>query len=449
MNWLRSLLGLVFTGWGGQNFPRGRWSNWGWLNGQLPGSSVDYEVEAGPPWLNGTAAAAFGWLADELPQSRFIVQEHRPDRTLAPVWGHRLETLIARPNPHWTGEQLWQATLIDFLVHGNAYWITTLSRAGDVVELWPIDPERIEPQWPMDGSQWISHYVYQPAGVAYPVPIERVVHFKDRSDPTNPRKGIGRVKAVLREVCTDNEASTYTYTLLKNLGQTGVVISADATGLTDDQADTLVKALQLQTTGDRRFRPIAVTVPVKTGRLGDSPEQMKLDVIPKHIEARICAAIGVSPMVLGLPCAKDFSTYANAEQAAKGSWSRLQAIQRNLAAGVRTQLLPRLDPDPKLTCGWDWSDVPALQTNSKELAIRAALLSKAQILTRKESRELVGYEPMGSPELDDCFITASPPPSNADAPTDPLASPDGGTRSSPPKRRRPSRGLAIDPFWAY
>lgn len=444
---MRSFLGLIFPGWGGQESARQRWSGWS-ASGFLPGSSVDYEGQSGPLWLNGTASACLSWLADELPQSRLVVERARPDQTLEPVPDHPLVALLERPNRHLTGEQLWQSTLVDFVLDGNAYWLTLESRAGDVVEVWPLDPQHVEPQWPSDGSAWISHYLYQPEGTAYRLPIERVVHFRDRPDPANRRKGIGRVRAVLREVCADNEAATYTYALLKNLGQSGVVISADGAGLTDDQAEALVRQLTPLTTGDRRFRPIATSIPVKTSRLGESPEALKLDVIPKHIEARICAAIGVSPMVLGLPCAKDFSTYANAEQAARGSWSRLQAIQRNLAAAVRTQLLPRLDPDPKLHVGWDWTDVPALQTNAKELAARATLLAKTQVLTRREARELLGYAPLGDHSLDDVFVTQPQPstPAATDAPQeqdlDTPAQPGRGHSFSPRETRD-------DPWWTY
>lgn len=442
MNWLRDLLGRVWTGWGGQNSPRSIWSGGGWLGGYLPGSTIDYEAEAGAPWLNGTAAACLGWLCDELPQSRFVVQEAAADHTLVPRWDHRLTKLLDRPNPFWTGEQLWQALLVDFLVYGNAYLITYLSRAGDVVELWRVDPEQIEPQWSEDGSDWISHYRYQPMGTPYRVPVDRVVHFRDRPDPSNPRKGIGRIQSVLRELCADNEASTYTYALLKNLGQAGAVISPDDAGLEPEQAESVVRQIQQQTTGDRRFRPLASSVPLRTSRLGDSPESMKLDVIPKHVEARICAAISVNPMVLALPCAKDFATYANAEQAAKATWSRLMAIQRNLAATVRTQLLPRVDPNPRLTCGWDWTDVAALQANALDLAKRAAMLSAAKIIRRKEARELVGYEPIGDPILDDAFIDKgsplAPPPNQLDE--------SNSERAGGPARRTFRHD---DPHWVY
>lgn len=427
MNWLRDIFGAIgslWPGWGGMNAPRQRWGGWGWYDGFLPGSGVDYAAEAGPLWLNGTASACLSWLCDELPQSRFTVEKTARDGTVTPIWTHPLTKLIARPNPYWTGEQLWQATLVDFLCGGNGYWLPMLSRAGLIVELWRLDPEHVEPQWPADGSEWISHYLYQPEGQAWKIPPDRIIHFKDRANPANPRKGIGRIEAVLREVCSDNEAATYTYALLKNLGQSGVLFTPDG-GFDPDQGEAFVRQLQQQTSGDRRFRPLAASVPGKTSRYGLSPEELKLDVIPKHIEARICAAIGVSPMILGLPCAKDFSTYANAEQAAKASWSRTQAIQRNMAATVRTQLLPMVDPSPSLGCGWDWSAVPALQANAKELAQRVQILSQTQTLKRAELREILGYEPLGKPELDDEIIGKAKPPAPAPG-TDPKVPPPEG-----------------------
>ncbi|MFO0887525.1 MAG: phage portal protein [Isosphaeraceae bacterium] len=410
MNWLRDFIGSIWPGWGGLNSPRQRWSGWGWLDGHLPGSSLDYEAEAGPPWLNPTVAACLGWYCDELPQSRFTVQQIEADGSIVPVWTHPLTKLIQKPNPFWTGEQLWQATFVDLNLDGNSYWLPMLSRAGLVVELWRLDPQHVEPQWPDDGSEWISHYLYQPEGSAWQIPRDRIVHFRDRIDPANPRKGLGRVKSVLREICTDNESSTYLYTLLKNLGQSGAVISPDL-ALDDAQAQALIRQIQQQTTGDRRFRALGSTIPLKTGRLGQSPEELRLDRIPKRIEAKICAVLGPSPIVLALPCAEDFATLANAQEATKVSWSRLQANQRNMAATVRTQLLPRVDPRPNLTCGWDWSEVVALQANAKELADRVKTIGDTQVLKRSELRELLGYEPLGVPALDDEIpVKAKPAP---------------------------------------
>ena len=407
MNWLRDFVGSIWSGWGGLNSPRQRWSGWGWLDGLQANSAIDYEVESGPPWLNPTVAACLGWYCDELPQSRFTVQQLEPDGTIVPLWTHPLTRLIERPNPHWTGEQLWQSTFCDLLLDGNAYWVQVLSSAGRVVELWRLDPQHVEPQWPADGSQWISHYLYQPEGQGWLIPIDRIVHFRDRIDPSNPRKGLGRVKSILREICTDNESSGYLYTLLKNLGQSGAVISPDQP-LDIDQAQALARQLQQQTTGDRRFKAIGVSVPIKTSRFGQSPEELRLDRIPKRIEAKICAVIGPNPMVLALPAAEDFATFANAEQAARVSWSRLMANQRNMAATVRTQLLPRVDPREGLTCGWDWSEVVALQANARELADRVKAIGETQILRRSELRELLGYEPIGVPALDDEIPTAKP-----------------------------------------
>jgi HK97 family phage portal protein len=432
MNWLKSLANLIWTGWGGQDFPRNRFGLAGALNGLLPGSDRDFEVEAGPPWMNGSVAACLRWLIDEFPQALFVVRELLPDGTQQPLWTHRLPRLLAKPNPFHTEAQLWQATLVDYVVHGDAYWLILESAAGDPVEVWPISPDQIEPQWPLDGSQWISHYVYTPNGTPFPLPTSRVIHFRDGRDPSNPRKGLGRVQPVLREIAGDNEAATYTYALLKNLGQSGVVLSLDTAGLSDDQARRLVSQLEAATTRDARFRTLALTVPVKTSNTGLTPEQMRLDVIPKHLEARICAAIGISPMVLGLPAAKDFATYANADAAERGAWSRIRAIQRNMAGTIQRDLLPLLDSRPSLSCGWDWSQVAALQPDALVVAQRSTLLFKNQITTRKESREIVGLEPLGNPALDDALSTSSPaPPAQPDAasaPSDPLAATGRGSR---------------------
>ena len=40
--------------------------------------------------------------------------------------------------------------------------------AGRVVELWYVPHWTIKPEWPQDGSVFISHYLYSPGGGAAP-----------------------------------------------------------------------------------------------------------------------------------------------------------------------------------------------------------------------------------------------------------------------------------------
>lgn len=61
--------------------------------------------------------------------------------------------------------------------------------AGQVVELWYLPHYMVEPQWPISGVPFISHYAYCVDGREYYIPREDIIHFRWGLDPNNPRRG--------------------------------------------------------------------------------------------------------------------------------------------------------------------------------------------------------------------------------------------------------------------
>src|SRR5690606_1528214 len=74
-----------------------------------------------------------------------------------------------------------------FYLSGNIFWEKVRSRAGRVVELWPLRPDkvRIIP----DEDDFISGYQYEVGGRLFPLDVADVIHFK-LPNPTDPFFGL-------------------------------------------------------------------------------------------------------------------------------------------------------------------------------------------------------------------------------------------------------------------
>lgn len=358
----------------------------------LTGTRYDYRKAVGDGSDNSAVTACINWIVTTFPEAPLRVQRVATDGTKAPVVGHAMVELINAPNPYYDGELLIAATVADFNISGNAYWLKIRSGAGRPVELWWVPSSLIEPKWPEDGSAYLSHYEYKPGNRPIRIEPEDVIHFRFRLDPKNPRKGISRLHATLREVFADDEAANFAGALLRNMGVPGVVISPDGDTQVDaDTAEAIKVDFAARFGGDNRGMPGVFGAPMKVQVLSFSPEQMNLRELRRLPEERISAALGVPAIVAGLGAGLDRSIYNNFSEAREAVYEQnIIPTQRIFASALRRQLLPDFGDTRGLIVDHDYSEVRVLQEDRNALTERAARMLTGGIVTVHEARHLLG-----------------------------------------------------------
>lgn len=276
---------------------------------------------------------------------------------------HLLLELLEQPTPYYSGSLLWMATVIDFNLSGNSYWIKIRDSVGRPIQLWWTPSTLIEPQG--DENTFITHYEYRVGGVSADLKPENVVHFRYSLDPENQRKGKSPLSALLQEVFTDTEAADFTAALLGNMGVPGVVVSpkADSSPTADDVKATK-DYFKEAFTGDRRGEPVVMSGPTSVTQFGFSPQQLALREIRRIPEERVSAALGVPAIVAGLGAGLDRSTFTNYSEARQAAYDdNIIPAQRLLSEDIRLQLLPDFQPDDfrSYRFGFDLSNVRVLQ----------------------------------------------------------------------------------------
>src|SRR5438270_10490460 len=85
-----------------------------WSTGMLPGARFDYEREAGDPTDNGAVSICLGWIGDNFPEPRLVVERKggRGEREVAGA--HPLVRLVESPNPFYDGDALLAATAMSY-----------------------------------------------------------------------------------------------------------------------------------------------------------------------------------------------------------------------------------------------------------------------------------------------------------------------------------------------
>jgi hypothetical protein len=398
----------LFSGHGGG--PVGSAAGPGYWPSRLPGTRVDHAALAGDPWLNGAVAACLKWIGDNFCEPQLTVAAVGAAGKETPDPDHPLLARVERPNPFYDTFALFQATALSYQVAGQAFWLDVEGESGP--ETWFVPHWEMTPGYPADGSKFLTHWVRRidAAGPPQVYLPDEVTHFRYGIDPRNQRAGLCYLNAVLREVVGDNQASTFTSAILRNMGVAGVVISPSAPdGRIDPEEAEAIVARYERRALDGAGRPLILSGPVRTDQAAMTPNDMALDRIRQIPEDRICAALGVNPMVAGLTSGAAHKTYANYGEAIQAAYHGcLIPMQSRFASTLRWHLLPRLGRDPlRERVRWDYSKVQALQEDRKDKSSWVIGEWQAGLIQGNEARNHLGYEPL--PDFDVLFNEVSPP----------------------------------------
>ena len=361
----------------------------------LPNTSFDYARSVGDGRGSSIVMACMNWICRVFPEAPASVQQFDASGTARFLPGHPFQQLIERPNPYYSGIALMMATMLDLYLDGNAYWRYRRSATGKVVELWYTPAFMLEPKWPDDGSAYISHYEYQPFGDRKPerVEIADIQHFRYGLDADNTRKGMSQLKAIIREIFTDDEAANFTASLLRNLGIPGVIIApGDPDGeASADDVEEVKQSWMRRFGGDKRGEPLVMKTKTDVKVLSFSPTEMDLKTLRRLPEERISAAFGLPAIVVGLGAGLDRSTFANFAEAREAAYeSNISPIQRLMAADLTNGLLREFTDDPRVRVVFDTRNVRILQEDINKRSKRMTEEFNGGIITRYEARAEVG-----------------------------------------------------------
>ena len=368
--------------------------------GTLPGSTVNYASEVGDPAHNAVVSIGLNWIANQFSEPQFQVTRRRRDGSEEPVAGHPVTRLIERPNTEYDGFTLWAATAKDRKTAGNAYWVKARGAggSGQPLQLWHVPHWEIVPRWPADGSEFITDYLYRPGGRGAGISIarENVIHFRSDLNPYNGgRTARQPLYPLLREIYQDNESAEYEAAITANMGVPGGMLSPkDAEGeIPQDARDSLVSLWADKFTGSGRGAVLVPSHALEYTKIGQSPAELGIADLRDRPEDRICAALGISPMVLGLTSGASQKTYANYLEARKAAYDDcILPLLAEFARVLTYQLLPDFSPGPTERCGWNLDNVKALSEDKTEIYNRVNSAVTAGWMTVDQARRLAGVK---------------------------------------------------------
>jgi HK97 family phage portal protein len=369
------------------------------LSRRLPNSTKDWVGICGDLMLNSIVAISMDYFIRAFSEARPMVYRLIPgsESEYEKYPEHPILALLANPQPNLAPSRFWSNVITDYKIYGNAY-IRKLrsSTNGPVIGLQFLPSQQVQPVG--NNTEPIVAFNYVVDGNPYAIRPDDIIHIAYGRDPEDYRLGRSPLMSALREVATDNVASSTAYGLMKNSGIPSLMVGPDASDQTvdisDDDLRTLKKRLQDSFTNENSGSIAVMSGPFKLEKISHSPSDMALDTVRHTPEERITSALGLNCLVLNLSAGLQNSTYSNLQEATQSAWNNgviplLRVFAESITQNLLDEYIESINGD---FFDWDLSEISALKEDDYQEAKKAELLFKAGIIDRAEAKRMVGYD---------------------------------------------------------
>jgi HK97 family phage portal protein len=371
---------------------------------------------------NSIAGSCMGWILRNFPEARCMAFDGEGDDA-EKLPDHPFSLLMEEPNPEYTREELWQCLLMDWWItgQGNAYLKKERNNMGDVIAIWHIPANEIEPHWPKGVSVsgpkgYVDYYERTIDGKIEKEERRDIIHLRFGRDPNNQRKGWTPISSGGSEIGNFNEGSAYRRDILANHGvpSYGAIPKDEnvARQMTPEKSDLIQKVFQAKFTGRQRGANLWIPNFAATlERLGYSPEELDIRNTMAWDADIICSLFGLNSMILGLPSGEGHRTYSNQEDARKGAYRENVIPTHMLMAPIlKRELMNEYTSHSyyrksgvsvqSVKVGWDYSRVGVLQPDQNELRKSLDGSVERGIYAPNEARRRLNLTPITKEEYD-------------------------------------------------
>jgi HK97 family phage portal protein len=340
-------------------------------------------------------------IADVMNDAELVVEKQNSKGEWDRVKGHPMMALFKRPNSNETGRDFRRLMVQSEQTAGIFYAEIVRSRAGQPVELHPLNPNRIEPV--LNAAQsGIGYYRYTRAdGRYYDIAPENMI-IRRRVDLVNRFYGLSPLDVALKSVNSDLGMTDYIDAFFEADGTPSGVLKILNATLSDVKKEALSAQWRKRFSrfGSQHKGIAVLDQNADYQRLGANLDELAADSVTDRFESRICSAFGVPPILVGsLVGLKHTTTNATAKAALRDFWdNKVSGELSTLREWLTWFVLPEFEDlddikAEKIRVGFDISHVAFLQEDADGIHKRVRENFRYGIIRLNEAREAIGMEP--------------------------------------------------------
>ncbi|PWW02209.1 HK97 family phage portal protein [Hoeflea marina] len=303
---------------------------------------------------------------------------------------HPLLDLLDRPGGCGSGTEFLEALYGHLLISGNA-WVEAVPGSEGLAGLHLLRPDRVRVIEDAEGWPLAHEYAAGAARRRFAVDPRAghgLLHLK-LFHPLDDHRGFAPLEAAQMALDLHNAASTWNKALLDNSARpSGALVYQPKEGgnLTEEQYARLKAELEEGYQGARRAgRPMLLEGGLDWKAMGLTPRDMDFVAARDGAARDIALALGVPPMLIGIPGDLTYSNYQEANRA----FCRLTVLP--LIARTTLALSNWFRPvyGARIRLDFDADRLPGLAAEREALWTR---VGAADFLSDAEKREAVGYQ---------------------------------------------------------
>jgi len=319
---------------------------------------------------------------------------------------HEVLTLLNRPNK-WLSPYQFIAGIVAYRsLAGNVYIEKVRSRAGKVVELWLLRPDRVHIL--ADPDTYISGYRYQIGGHWWDIPPEDLIHLRS-FNPLDDHYGMPPLMPVAGRVDIDNWSRAFIAAFFRNGGVPAGLLKVKRP-LEEEEREVIRARFRGEYGGPAGWHNLAIIdlegadAEFQAAGLPMGDRGLAMPELNFISEARIAGAFGVPLSLVQTVLGMKSSSYANREADEDWFWrGTLAPLYREVSDGLTMGLLPDFPGLDRI--GFDMSTVRALQEDDDKKHDRLRKDMAAGGITQEEFRKAAGYDDKINPN--DTYVVTS------------------------------------------
>lgn len=221
--------------------------------------------------------------------------------------------------------------------------------------------------------------------------------------------GMSPLQSAMRLVTRNNDSLTASVRSLQNMGAMGMMTrdpsAAGEQGLTPEQAEMVERAYYKKFGGaDNRGKIMITGAVLKWQQMGMSPVDLQIIEQEKMDLRKLCNIYHLQSQLFNDP---ENKTYNNMREARQSAYTQaVIPVMRSIRDELNRWWIPGFEKSmgKQLWFDMDLQAIPELQTNMKELV---EWLNQAQMLTLNEKRDVIEYERIEKPGMDEIWMEGS------------------------------------------
>tara|TARA_Y100000593_G_scaffold84621_2_gene160358 strand:- start:280 stop:2343 length:2064 start_codon:yes stop_codon:yes gene_type:complete len=299
-----------------------------------------------------------------------------------------LATLIKYPNPEYDWYSWIERAVTYLQVSGNCYVYKERNQGNQVIALWLLRPDRVSI---IPRDRGVSEYSYEIDGHQYKLDSTDVGHLA-LPNPSGDVYGLSPLHVLAKIINVDSLITDFSKTYFANAGVPSGLLKIKRRLTNSEEAGRIRSQWRSTFGGSNNMHQVAVLdSDADYQPMASAPADMGLTDIRNETESRICAVLGVPPILVSANVGLQRSTFSNYREARFSFHSEtLEPLINMVVRFLNYCLAMEFPNDGEVMV--DLSEMRSFLDDKDSITTRATTLFNSGIITLNEAREMVGQD---------------------------------------------------------